>query len=219
MGFVANFAQNYIMDPTFCSKLKQRLLEPLPGELSHSKMANSNRAALMAASQDRSTARKSAVMILLFAEDAAIKFPLIRRTQGGKHSGQMALPGGKMEHGEDVFQTSIRETAEEIGVQVESACILGCLSEIYIPPSHSLVRPVVAYAQSRPSYRPQKKEVEFVVEASLHEIQSIQAVRLEKIELPNNLRITAPCFKIEGQIVWGATAMILGEFVDVLAEL
>ncbi len=207
------------MTETFCSKLRQRLLEPLPGEASHRKMANSNRAGLLAAAPELSTARKSAVMILLFIENQEIKFPLIRRTQRGKHSGQMALPGGRMEPNEDFFQTSIRETAEEIGVRVSSECILGSLSEIYIPPSHSLVKPVVAFVSHRPTYEPQCEEVEFVVEAELSQLLCGTAVSNEKISLPNNLIINAPCFRVEGHIVWGATAMILGEFVDVLSEI
>ncbi len=195
-------------------------MQPLPGEAAHSRMANSNRSSLLASAPPLQTARLSAVMILLYPENQIIGLPLIKRAQrGDKHSGQMALPGGRLEPGETPIAAAIREVHEEIGVKVKESDVIGCLSELYIPPSHSLVTPVVAAIGYRPCYTPQQQEVELIVETTLPHLLNPEATGKEKIAVGPHTYITAPCYYVQEYVVWGATAMIISELLEIIKEI
>ena len=83
-------------------------------------------------------------MILLYEDNGEIKFPLIKRPDyAGTHGGQISLPGGKTEPGEDSIQTALRETHEEIGISGGDVEVLGRLSEFHVIPSNYMITPVV----------------------------------------------------------------------------
>ncbi|MGB3779869.1 MAG: CoA pyrophosphatase [Tunicatimonas sp.] len=167
--------------------------------------------------QPRSDARRAAVLMLLYPHNGQIYLPLIvRPVYPGVHSGQIALPGGKVEPEDaSLVATALRETEEEIGVRVPEAQVLGELSELYIPPSNMRVTPVVAYVQKQPTYTPDLREVVQVLDFSLEafadpENQTVVSVAAGKTILD------APGFVIEERIIWGATAMMMSELLEVL---
>ena len=166
--------------------------------------------------------RRAGVLLLLYPRPRELFFVLMRRTErSGVHSGQISFPGGRWEPGDaDLTATALRETNEELGVALDRVQVLGPLTELYIPPSHFLVSPTVAYIDHAPEFHPQPSEVAEVIEAPI-EILSDPAVRGES---PRPLasqggKITAtPHFRIGGHLVWGATAMILCEFEAAVAQ-
>ncbi|MFM8629553.1 MAG: NUDIX hydrolase [Candidatus Limnocylindrus sp.] len=87
---------------------------------------------------------------------------LIKRAQGGTHGGQLALPGGKMEHGETPQQTAIRELHEELGFDADDPqhgiTLVGTLDPAYIPASNFLIHVVVAVAPETPALNPDPTE-------------------------------------------------------------
>ncbi|GIV36349.1 MAG: coenzyme A pyrophosphatase [Cyclobacteriaceae bacterium] len=163
--------------------------------------------------------RKGSVLLLLCPESDNFRFPLIKRPEyAGMHSGQISLPGGKAEPGETPVQTALREANEEIGVDPGAVKVVGCLSDFYVIPSNILVTPVVGILSSRQVFRPDKQEVVRIIEGRLSELLRDDAVKEKEIEVAGRYRMWAPHFEIEGEVVWGATAMMLNEFRVLLRE-
>jgi len=129
------------------------------------------------------------------------------------HAGQIALPGGRIEKGETALETALRETWEEIGITGDQIEILGSLSEIYVQVSRFQIHPFVGWLDKKPGFVINKYEVEKMIYFPLKNMKnSFAEVELETIT--GTLKV--PCFKFEDEIIWGATAMILSEFADVL---
>lgn len=195
--------------------LSQELQQPLPGWEAQRQMATElHKKARVVPRQD---ARKAAVLILLFPSNKQLHLPLILRpVYAGVHSGQMALPGGKVESRDvDLIDTALRETGEEIGVWVERQQVLGQLSELYIFPSNIRVAPVVAYIPAQPQYVPDPTEVAAVVNVPVEVLNNPQYQTTSPVTVVGGDTVEAPAYKVEERIVWGATAMMLSEFLTV----
>lgn len=223
--------------------LKIRLQEELPGAASHLKMAPAHRLDEFRAIRDKDfNPRLSAVLVLLYPGDAGstmpagqtsfvdepssensspplstLKIVFIRRGEYvGIHSGQIAFPGGRYEDDDaDLCETAMREAEEEIGVSRDSYEIIGQLTDLYVPPSNFLVRAFVAYASRRPSYIPDPREVQEVIELDFSHFFNSTNIKVKDFPAHNSLNNTsAPYFDVEGVTIWGATAMMLTELVD-----
>jgi 8-oxo-dGTP pyrophosphatase MutT (NUDIX family) len=203
------------------SSLKKRLDQALPGVAAQEKMASSIRSALRLKSQPDELTRKSAVLILFYPEGEQIYLPMIvRPVYSGVHSGQVAFPGGRMEDSDpDYAYTALREANEEIGIQPAAVDVLGKLSPLFIPASNYMVYPVVGAANVRPVFQLDPREVAQLVEIPLHELQDITRKGFKEIVIRDNLTIQAPFYDLQGQTVWGASAMILSELLAVLQEI
>lgn len=199
--------------------LTERLTLALPSAVAHDPLRAIPVGNVMPRFEHKTPPRPGSVIILLFEDQGQIKFPLIKRAEyKGAHSGQISLPGGKAEAGEDAIQTALRECEEEIGVPASEITVIGRLSEFYVVPSNFLVTPVVASLGQRPVYRPDPYEVFKVIEADLDDLVREDAVRVKEILAAGLYRMNAPHFEIENEIVWGATAMMLNELRMVVRE-
>jgi 8-oxo-dGTP pyrophosphatase MutT (NUDIX family) len=158
------------------------------------------------------------VLILLYEdEEGLIRFPVIKRQEYiGAHSGQVSLPGGKAEEGEDPIFTALRECEEEIGVDSKSLVVLGRLTNFFVIPSNFIITPVIAIAPSVPAFKPDPYEVARIMSFSLNDLLKDDAIKQREIVAAGKFRLMAPHFEIEGEIVWGATAMMLNEFRTVV---
>jgi 8-oxo-dGTP pyrophosphatase MutT (NUDIX family) len=165
------------------------------------------------------TAKEAAVLILLYERHGELWFPLTRRTETVEtHKGQISLPGGARENGDQSLrETALRETCEELGVCPETWNVLGQLSTLYIPPSEFIISPYVAHTSTGPTFRPDPTEVADVIETPLSLLLDPATVRWEEWTL-RDTPVKVPFFDIKGHKVWGATAMVLSEFVTVLRE-
>lgn len=129
------------------------------------------------------------------------------------HAGQIALPGGRIEKGETALETALRETWEEIGITRGQIEILGTLSELYVQVSRFQIHPFVGWLDKKPEFVINKNEVEKTISFPLHLIKN----PLKEIELNTFTGLLkVPFIGFEGEIIWGATAMILSEFYDVI---
>ena len=164
--------------------------------------------------------RESAVLLLLYPKHDALHFVLTRRAERlGHHSGQISLPGGRVDPDDvDVAATALRETREELGIALDGIDMLGQLSELYVPPSNFVIRPVVAHVPIAPEFVPNADEVAEIIEAptSILLDANIRGSSLRKLVSQSGRVVVTPHYLIEGHIVWGATAMILSEFEAVL---
>jgi len=161
----------------------------------------------------------AAVLILFFPKQNQPYFVLIKRTPDelSPHGGQVSLPGGKYETSDrDYLYTALRETSEEIGITPDLTEYLGALSSVIIPVSGYRVHPFVAYLNSQPQWSVNNSEVSYVIEVPLAELMDSKNVCQENI-IYEGEEHTIPYFRLAGEKVWGATAMILAE-LKALAE-
>ena len=197
--------------------IRAALEKPLPGLAAQIKLAPEYRIESLRATPP-ADARVAGVLILLYQHDGVWHFPLIRRAEDGlTHSGQISLPGGSQEAGESLRETALREACEEIGAACADVEVLGQLSPIYIPPSNFLVTPTVGYADRRPDFRCDPREVAELIEVPLSALFDRDVVKREPWTL-RGVTVEVPFYQIGPHKVWGATAMILSEFSLLLAE-
>ena len=202
-----------------CAGLKDRLALPLPGVEAHEPFRATPVGDVRPLFDHLNPPRPGGVIILLYEDEGVIKFPLIKRHEyAGAHGGQVSLPGGKAETGEDAIQAALRECEEEIGVPAHTIDVLGKLSDFLVIPSNYIVTPVVASTSTRPLFKPDAYEVARILEARLTEISDENAVKQKEILVAGKYRMIAPHFEIENEVVWGATAMMLNEFRVILLE-
>ncbi len=193
----------------------------LPGQKAQLKMAPKVRIPELMKQGDAENAQKSAVLILLFEEHDKIKTVLIKRQEyNGVHSGQISFPGGRKETGDrDLVETAIREANEEIGVECKDINILFPLSTLFIPPSNFLVLPVLAYTNRQAVFIPQPDEVQYTIKTDLADFFETSRVKLKEFQSSSRpTRIFSPCYEIGGHIIWGATAMIISELLEVIKQ-
>jgi 8-oxo-dGTP pyrophosphatase MutT (NUDIX family) len=201
-------------------KIQERLLLPLPGGDAHEAFRAHAVGDVRPLFDHKIAPKPGGVIILLFEDDGTLKFPLIKRAEyAGAHGGQVSLPGGKAEPGEDSVQTALRECEEEIGVDRNSLTVLGQLSDFFVMPSNFMVTPVIATADHRPQFRPDPYEVARILEGDLNAIIKDDAMKQKEILVAGRYKMMAPHFEIEGEVVWGATAMMLNELRLIIREI
>jgi 8-oxo-dGTP pyrophosphatase MutT (NUDIX family) len=202
------------------SKLEKVLAGNLPGNRAHQQMISYARPSAEVIRSINVTPKESAVLILLYKKNNRLHFPLILRPEyDGVHSRQVGLPGGQKESEDlNLNATAVRETFEEIGAVEKNIKIIGSLTEIYIPPSNFLVKPVVGIYEPYKTFIPDESEVSQILTSSLHELIDLKIEKKDIYIRKDKTKTTVSCFTIEDKIVWGATAMILYEFRALLLE-
>ncbi|OOG72787.1 CoA pyrophosphatase [Algoriphagus sp. A40] len=199
-------------------QLERRLKDPLPGKDAHLKMSPQPVDMRRFEPVLPENHRKSGVLILFYPGEMGSFFPLIKRPEyPGFHSGQVAFPGGKMEEGDlNIIQTALREAEEEVGINRREVQILGKLSDLYIPTSNFLVSPVIGFLEKRPDLIPEEKEVFRIIQTNLQFLLKPEVRKQKVLEFGPALKLDTPYFEIDGEVVWGATAMILSELIQIL---
>jgi len=199
------------MKPNIIPKLQHRLTLPLP-------FANQAHEFVRRIPNDLShrNPRICAVLLAIFPleNDFAIPF-MLRPDDGHVHSGQISFPGGGIEESDkNLADTALRETQEEIGLTVSSSALIGTLSDIYIPPSNSLVTPYVAFLSKKPNqYKPDPKEVDKIPELKISDFLNPKNYAIHPVQLPDGTSIKFPAYNIGEYHVWGATARIMKELL------
>jgi 8-oxo-dGTP pyrophosphatase MutT (NUDIX family) len=156
-------------------------------------------------------------LILLFPGKDDLNFFLTLRADTVEtHKGQVSLPGGAQEPGESLAQTALRETGEELGIEPTGIALIGdALSPVYIPVSGFRATPFVAFTPARPPVSAEPGEVVEILEPPLAWLLDDRNIFEEAWEM-RGFKIQVPFFSINGRKVWGATAMMLGEFREML---
>lgn len=202
----------------FIDLLQEKLQQDLPGVDAQHRMAHVVRRTY---APPPSNARKAAVLSLFYPKNDAWHLALIQRqatNPNDPHSGQISFPGGKMEVSDlNIEFTALRETQEEIGVIPEDVTIIGTLSDMYIPISNFMVYPFIGYLDYEPTFIPQETEVKRVLEIPFSVLEDTDNVKLREMKFGNNITMRdVPYFDVDGLVIWGATAMMLSELLEVV---
>jgi 8-oxo-dGTP pyrophosphatase MutT (NUDIX family) len=208
--------------------IRRVLNRPLPGVMGQRKMAPQPRPGQATRWDQPDNCREAGVLLLLYWQTAgdgeasslpALYLALIRRNEyPGVHSGQISLPGGRREGNESLPATALRETQEEIGVLPETLEIIGQLSPLYTPPSNFCIYPFVAFSGAAPVFQLDPKEVAGLIEVPLTLLLDPAICKEETWYFQGEGDRLIPFFDIFGHQVWGATAMILSEFLTLLCQ-
>lgn len=162
--------------------------------------------------------RQAATLLLLYpARDGELTVPLtVRQPNLRAHAGEVSLPGGAVEPGDDDPRAAaLREAWEEVGVEPEGVRVLGSLDAVWIPVSNFQLRPFVGATDARPELVPHTGEVAAIVELPVRLLLGPEAVTEQLIE-GAGWSLRAGAYLHADQVIWGATARTLGMFATVL---
>ena len=201
--------------PSLPEHLRRRLAGPLPGLEAQLRLSPQPR--WWPAEGD--PLLPAAALLLLYLRNDEWYVPLTLRRSGLRHhGGQVSLPGGRLDHpDETIEQAALREAHEEIGIAPTTVEILGRLTPLPIAVSGHLLSPVIGVTGT-PQFVIAEAEVDRLIEvpvAMLAHRDSIAAEQRVRPRAPHDV-ITVPYFDISGTKVWGATAMVLAEFLALL---
>ncbi len=192
----------------------------LPGYKSLLKLAPPNRLKQYFEGYLPTNPNQAAVMLLFYGDQNknTRMILILRNTYNGVHSNQISFPGGKKDKSDlDLKHTSVRETVEELGVEESLINLLGPLSEVYIPPSNFNVQPYIGVYNGNPFFNPDPKEVSIIIKPLLKDLLNMKSS--ESLVYVQNKKMIVPSYIIEGHVVWGATAMIINEFITLFNDI
>jgi 8-oxo-dGTP pyrophosphatase MutT (NUDIX family) len=199
-------------------KLRDRLGRTLPGLDAQLRFAPVPPRAGWQPGHLPADARIAAALLLLYPAESGVCVPLTVRASGlRRHAGQISLPGGATDPGETLAEAALREAHEEIGVDPSAVRVLGELTPVHVLVSGFTLHPIVGVADERPIFRPADAEVERVLEVSVEALRDASTIR-RGTRIREGVAVEYPYFDLLGAHVWGATAMVLGEFITLLED-
>lgn len=189
--------------------------QKLPGEEAQLRMAPTFRGHISSTEE----AVQAAVLVLFYPSDDKTHLVFMKRNEyDGPHSAQISFPGGVRETGDhSLKETALRETREEIGINgvIE---VLGALTPLHIPVSNFMVYPYVGWIKEAPVFDPDPSEVQYVIEAPLEALLD-PTNRDSETLFHHAMLIQAPFYRVGEEKIWGATAMILSEVLQLATSL
>jgi 8-oxo-dGTP pyrophosphatase MutT (NUDIX family) len=196
--------------------LRSELSRSLPEGASHSKMTPVARSPL----NTNIPYQKGGVLILLYPFYNKPNIVFMKRVvDNTPHSGQISFPGGRFEPSDKSLQaTALRETEEELGVSASEIEIIGQLTPLEIEVSNVEVWPFVGVSYKSPLFKPNPEEVDYLIEVNVKDLLNPGIIE-KKVEVIRGIEIEIPYYNISDNHIWGATAMILSEFLDVLGNI
>ena len=198
--------------------LRTRLAKTLPGLDAQMRFAPELLRDAWRTGQLPTESRQAAALLLLYPHGAGAAVALTVRATGlARHPGQISLPGGATDPGETLAQAALREAAEEIGVDPGAVRVLGELTPVHVIVSGFTLHPVVGVTDRRPDFQAAPEEVQEILEVSLDHLRDASRIR-QGTRIREGVAVEYPYFDLLGHQVWGATAMVLGEFICLLAE-
>lgn len=161
---------------------------------------------------------QSSVLVLLFPnEEGKLELTLTLRSNDIDHGGQISFPGGRAHEEESAVETALREAEEEVGIDPESVHVIGQLSDLYVSHSNNLVIPIVGFLNQRPNFQIDPREVEEVFAVELDSLLHKKNLTVEDWNLRSHT-YKVPYWDIHRVPLWGATAMMLNELLEISRE-
>jgi 8-oxo-dGTP pyrophosphatase MutT (NUDIX family) len=196
--------------------LEKALKEPKPGLSAQLRMITNPRPGNKTYKEAEGSSLKAGVLVLLYPWNKRLHLVLTKRTPSVLfHQGQISFPGGRQDPGESLQQTALREAREELMIEPAGIKILGELTPLYIPPSNYCMYPVVGAADRRPDFQPSSHEVAEIIEVPVDHLLDDRNIRREVWTI-GSIKLDVPFYLFKGHKIWGATAMVLAELVELL---
>lgn len=202
---------------TLEARIRERLdRAPLPGPEAQWRFAPTPAAEGWAPDLTPANARPAAAIILLYDDGSGPVVALTVRHRGlPHHAGQVSLPGGAIDPGESAEAAALREAYEEIGVAAGRIRLIGQLSTLWIGVSNFLVHPFIGVLEGAPGFRFHPDEVTEMLQIRVDDLQDRRKLKWAH-RRRHGLPVDYPYFEVGTHTVWGATAMMLGEFACLL---
>jgi 8-oxo-dGTP pyrophosphatase MutT (NUDIX family) len=163
--------------------------------------------------------REAAVLCALFEEAGEAHVILTRRSSNMRsHTGEVSFPGGRLDEGEAAVDAALREAREEVGIESAAVDILGPLSPLVTVAGEVLIAPFVGVLPVRPQLLPSPAEVERAFDVSLAELVSEGVYREELWTIPGESERSISFFELIGDTVWGATAWMLRDLLELVLQ-
>ncbi|MBK9389382.1 MAG: CoA pyrophosphatase [Bacteroidetes bacterium] len=201
----------------FAENLKLEILKGLPGTENQWQMASSDRMIRNFPRTPGADAKVAAVLILLFPFHGSVHTVFMQRPDyKGIHGGQISFPGGKRENSDDnIIQTALREASEETGVNPDEISVINTLTPLFIPVSNTIVTPVAGWMKKKPEFKHHPGEVVFLFDGEIKRFLDPSIVRIKPMEI-HGTNIDIKYYDYDGNVIWGATAMMLHELLTII---
>jgi 8-oxo-dGTP pyrophosphatase MutT (NUDIX family) len=185
--------------------------------------------AMLAWTRSRLAARPRRVVAVPSLVPAAVLVPIVdrgepclvfaKRTERvGHHKGQISFPGGRLDPDDpDPLSAALRESEEEIGLPAAAVEPLGALDDTETVATQFVITPWVGFVREPVAWRPDGEEIEKVIEVPVAALLDPAALRVEHWER-DGVRRPVLFYDYRGETIWGATARILKQYLDVLEE-
>jgi 8-oxo-dGTP pyrophosphatase MutT (NUDIX family) len=211
-----NSGQKYKSIEELAVYLEEKLKGALPGIKSQLKLSPHPPTSTLSLKEAAQQCLKGAVLLLLYPRKEGIHLVLIRRSSNVRlHQNQISFPGGQMEKNESKEKAALREAREELGLKADNLKVLGYLTPLYVQTSNYCIFPVVAITSNKPVFEPSPQEVAEIIEVPLEHFLDPRNLCFEVRQLRGKSTLV-PFFSYNQHQIWGATAMILSEFLDIL---
>lgn len=205
----------------FQAFLEQRLAHSLPGEIAQNKMrprpSSENGQTFKPHLPTNDNFRNSSVLTPIITWKEELEVILTLRTSGIKHGGQLSFPGGGKEGDETIEETALRESREEIGLRERNVLVAGLLTPLFVNHSNNMVTPVVGFIKEEQDFIPNPNEVAEIFTVKFSELLESENHIREEWDL-RNTKYTVPFFNVHHVPLWGATAMMMSELLELYKE-
>lgn len=172
--------------------------------------------------QPKKNSKKAGVLAIILTNTASSSSPSILYTKrttnvNDKHSGQISFPGGQFEpNDETLLNCALRETKEEVGLNSTELQIIGPLTQLYVHVSDFIVQPYLAIYESLPKYILEEEEVANVIEFPISTLMEEHSIKYKDVKIQNYTLKQIPYFDLNGETLWGATAMVTNEILHLI---
>lgn len=203
----------------FKNSLSEVLKGAIPAEQAHQKIMK-HRLPVRELESKIKQARKAAVLLLLYPKNGKLYTVFTLRAEyEGVHSRQISLPGGSVEKvDKTLVDTALREANEEIALEINQVEIVGSLSPLYVPPSNFIIQPYIGIQYQACHFIPDPIEVASIIEFPVEDLIGDDKIINKEIDVRgNNLFVKG--YELGSYFMWGATAMIVKEFTEIMPKL